>query len=89
MGARYLKIMSKEGVQLAIKKIAEDLLALAAVILEDDTISANNKVGRNTLRDSALRGDLETKISQVNGNDPVIKALFQPINFSKALLSLY
>ncbi|WP_270547557.1 hypothetical protein [Butyricimonas paravirosa] len=76
MGARYLKIMSKEGVQLAIKKIAEDLLALAAVILEDDTISVNNKVGRNTLRDSALRGDLETKISQVNGNDPVIKALF-------------
>ena len=68
--------MSKEGVQLAINKIAGDLLALAAVILEDDTISTNRKVGRNTLRDSVLHGDLETKINQVNGDDPVIRALF-------------
>jgi hypothetical protein len=68
--------MSKEGVQLAIKKITEDLLALAAVILEDDTISANEKVGRNTLRNSALHGDLETSISSATGDDPVIKALF-------------
>lgn len=68
--------MSKEGVQLAINKIADDLLALAAAVLEDDTISTNEKVGRNTLRDSVLRGDLETTISQANGDDPVIKALF-------------
>ena len=68
--------MSKEGVQLAINKIADDLLALAAAVLEDDTISTNEKVGRNTLRDSALRGGLETTISQANGDDPVIKALF-------------
>lgn len=70
---QYLKKMSKEGVQLAIKKIADDLLALASSVLEDDAISTNEKVGRNTLRDSTLRGDLETKIS---GDDPVIKALF-------------
>lgn len=68
--------MSKEGVQLAINKIADDLLALAAAVLEDDTISTNEKVGRNTLHDSVLRGDLETTISQANGDDPVIKALF-------------
>lgn len=68
--------MSREGVQLAISKIADDLLALAAVVLEDDTISANEKVGRNTLRESALRGDLEATISQTNGEDPVIRALF-------------
>lgn len=68
--------MSKEGVQLAINKIADDLLALAAAVLEDDTISTNEKVGRNTLRDSALRGDLEASISTVTNNDPVIKALF-------------
>lgn len=68
--------MSKEGVQLAINKIADDLLALAAAVLEDDTISTNDKVGRNTLRDSVLRGDLEAMISQINGDDPVIKALF-------------
>ena len=68
--------MSKEGVQLAIGKIADDLLALAAAVLEDDTISTNGKVGRNTLRDSALRGDLEAAIGRVNGDDPIIKALF-------------
>jgi hypothetical protein len=68
--------MSKEGVQLAINKIADDLLALAAAVLEDDTISTNEKVGRNTLRDSVLRGDLEASISTVTGDDPVIKALF-------------
>lgn len=68
--------MSKEGVRLAITKIADDLLALAATVLEDDTISTNEKVGRNTLRDSALNGDLEATISQTNGEDPVIRALF-------------
>ena len=57
--------MSREGVQLAINKIADDLLALAAAILEDDTISTNDKVGRNTLRDSALKGDLETTVNPV------------------------
>lgn len=68
--------MSREGVQLAVRKIADDLLALAAAVLEDDTISTNEKIGRNTLRNSALRGDLEAVVSQTNGDDPVIKALF-------------
>jgi len=68
--------MSKEGVRLAINKIADNLLALAAVVLEDDTISTNTKAGRNTLRDSALRGNLEASVSTVTGEDPVIKALF-------------
>lgn len=68
--------MSREGVQKVINKIADDLLALAAVILEDDSISTNDKVGRNTLRDSALHGDLEGTITQMSGGDPVIRALF-------------
>lgn len=68
--------MSAEGVRLVINKIADDLLALASLVLEDDTISANKKIGKNTLRDSALRGDLEATISQTNGEDPIIKALF-------------
>lgn len=68
--------MSTEGVQKVIEKIAEDLRALAATILEDDTISTNDKIGRNTLRDSALRGDLETAIQKTNADDPVIQALF-------------
>lgn len=68
--------MSKAGVQSAVNKIADDLLALASLVLEDDTVSVNTKIGRNTLKDSALRGDLEGYISQVNGDDPVIAALF-------------
>lgn len=68
--------MSKAGVNLAIAKIADDLLALATAVLEDDSISTNTKVGRNTLRNSALRGDLETVISPLLGDDVVINALF-------------
>ena len=68
--------MSKEGVRLAIRKITDDLLALASLVLEDDTISTNTKIGKNTLKNSALRGDLAATISQTNGDDPVIKALF-------------
>ena len=68
--------MSKEGVQLAVNRIASDLLALASAILEDDTISVNTKTGRNTLRNSALNGDLEAAIATANDGDPVITALF-------------
>jgi hypothetical protein len=68
--------MSKEGVQLVINKIADDLLALATAVLEDDRIGVNEKVGRNTLRDSALRGDLAASITTVTGDDPIIKVLF-------------
>lgn len=68
--------MSANGVRQAMNKIADDLLALAAAVLEDDSISSNEKVGKNTLRDSALRGDLEAAISQTVGDDAVIRALF-------------
>lgn len=61
---------------MAIHKIAGDLLALCALVLEDDTVSTNVKVGKNTLKDSALNGDLEGTISQTMGDDAVIKALF-------------
>lgn len=68
--------MSADGVRLAINKIADDLLALSALVLEDDSVGTNIKVGRNTLRDSALHGDLEGTVSTVSGDDPVITALF-------------
>lgn len=68
--------MSAEGVRMAIDKIAGDLLALCELVLEDDTVSTNIKVGRNTLKNSALQGDLEGAISQTMGDDAVIKALF-------------
>lgn len=65
-----------EGVQAAINTIADDLLALANLVLEDDSISTNTKIGRNTLKDSLLRDDLYATISQTNGDDPVITAFF-------------
>lgn len=68
--------MSKAGVQMAINRIADDLLALAALVLEDDSVGVNYKVGKNTLRNSTLKGDLAARIGQTNGEDPVIQALF-------------
>lgn len=68
--------MSAASVRLAIYKIADDLLAVAQAVLEDDSVSTNTKVGINTLKDSQLREDLYTTVSQTSGDDPVIKALF-------------
>jgi len=65
-----------KGVRKAIEKIADDLLALAAAVLEDDRVGVNKKIGKNTLRDSTLKGDLAASITTVTGEDPVIKALF-------------
>lgn len=61
---------------MVINQIADDLLAIAHLVLEDDTVSANKKVNRNTLKDSALNGDLFAAISQANGEDPVYTAFF-------------
>lgn len=68
--------MSKAATHLALNRIADDLLALASLVLEDDTVSTNSKIGRNTLKDSFLRDDLAATISETAGSDPVIKALF-------------
>lgn len=68
--------MSKEGVLLAYNKIADDLLALASLVLEDDSISTNTKIGRNTLATSQLREDLAATISQSGSEDAIIRALF-------------
>lgn len=58
-----------------INEIASDILVLAHLILENDSISLNRKVNKNTLRDSALRKDLETKIESTD-NPVIIKAFF-------------
>lgn len=68
--------MSAENVRLVLHTIADDLLALASKVLDDDKVGVNTKVSKNTLRDSALRGDLAATISQTNGDDAVIMALF-------------
>lgn len=64
------------AIKLVINTIADDLIALANRVLEDDTVSTNVKINRNTLKDSALKGDLFATISQTNGDDPIIKAFF-------------
>lgn len=69
--------MSREGVTLAVERIAEELVALAVSVLEDDEVSTNAKTGENTLRDSRLRRDLASRIGEGKGADPVVSALFQ------------
>lgn len=56
--------------------IADDVLALAHLILEDDSISTNVKIGENTLRDSALNHDLAVRLSETGRDDTIIRALF-------------
>lgn len=58
----------------AFETIAADLLALAVTILEDDSISTNIKVMRNTLADSKLRDDVYTKVTE--STDSVIVTAF-------------
>lgn len=58
-----------------IEEIANDVLILSRLIMEDDSISANSKVNKNTLRDSNLKKDVETKIESLD-NPVVINALF-------------
>lgn len=68
--------MSTAGVWQAYNRIADDLLALASLVLEDDSVSTNTKIGRNTLANSQLREDLAATISQSGVEDVVVKALF-------------
>lgn len=68
--------MSTAGVWQAYNRIADDLLALASLVLEDDSVSTNTKIGRNTLANSQLREDLAATISQSGVEDVVLKALF-------------
>lgn len=66
--------MSAAGVQKAIDRIADDLYALATLVLEDDTVSMNTKVNRNTLKNSILRGDLY--VEQAAADNVVLQAFF-------------
>lgn len=68
--------MSREGVAQAVERIAEELVALAVAVLEDDAVSTNVKTGRNTLEDSRLRETLRKGIGREEGGDPVMGVLF-------------
>lgn len=68
--------MRNEGLEKVISKIAEEVVTLATLILEDDSISTNTKVNKNTLRESALRYNIDTSTGVFSGGDTVIRALF-------------
>lgn len=66
--------MNTQAINVAIRRIASDLVALAKLVLEDDSVGVNIKVGRNTLKDSALHDSIARAVSV--SADPVISALF-------------
>lgn len=68
--------MSREGVAQAVERIAEELVALAVAVLEDDAVSVNVKTGVNTLKDSRLRETLRKGIGREEEGDPVMGVLF-------------
>lgn len=53
--------MNKDTLKI-VEAIGNDILMLATIIMEDDSISVNDKVGKNTLKNSALKSDVEQKI---------------------------
>lgn len=65
--------MNKETLKV-IETIGNDILMLATIIMENDSISVNDKVGKNTLKNSALKSDVEQNI-QATGN-PIIQTFF-------------
>lgn len=68
--------MSRAALDIVVEKIADDLLTLAHLVLEDDGVSLNTKINQNTLKASALNGDLYATIANTLGEDVVISALF-------------
>lgn len=63
-----------------IEAIADDILTYSHLILEDDSISTNKKVNKNTLKNSKLKEDLATSTSL--SNEVEIKTIFRKeINF--------
>lgn len=59
-----------------VEAIANDILILAHLILETDNVSVNEKVNKNTLKESALNENVATSVSTFGANEFVIKAIF-------------
>lgn len=59
-----------------IEALKEDILTLSRLILEDDNISLNRKVNKNTLSDSSLKKNIETKIESLE-SPVIIKTFFE------------
>lgn len=65
--------MNKETLKI-VEAIGNDILTLVNIIFEDDSISSNKKVGKNTLKDSALRNNVETKV--IASDNAIIQTFF-------------
>lgn len=57
-------------------RIADDLMAIASQVMNNDAVGVNPKIGVNTLANSQLREDIFASVSQTNSEDVVVKALF-------------
>lgn len=66
--------MSAAGVKAAVSKIADDLFIVIDAVFNNDAVSINQKVGKNTLRDSRLANDLYVNIDA--RDNPVLTAMF-------------
>ncbi|MDR1091325.1 MAG: hypothetical protein LBL79_09640 [Prevotella sp.] len=60
-----------------VEEISRDIVALAQFVLDNDSIGVNRKTGRNTLKDSIMIKDADSRISfGSNGDNAVIEILF-------------
>lgn len=66
--------MSLQGVQFAGIHIARSFINLARSVMDDDAVGVNVKVGTNTLTDSALKENIESKVNAYD--DFVLTLLF-------------
>lgn len=62
--------MREEAIKRVLEAIAEDITQLVQTVLSSDEVGMNLKVGKNTLKDSNLYNEIETKVDE-NGN-PII-----------------
>lgn len=60
-----------------VEEIGRDIVALAQFVIDNDSIGVNKKSGKNTLKDSLLMRDVDSRVSfGSNGDNVVIEVLF-------------
>ena len=60
-----------------VEEIGRDIVALAQFVIDNDSVGVNKKAGKNTLRDSLLIRDVDSRVSfGGNGDNVVIEVLF-------------
>lgn len=60
-----------------VEEIGRDIVALAQFVIDNDSIGMNKKSGKNTLKDSLLIQDVDSRVSfGSNGDNVVIEVLF-------------